>query len=326
MQRSSQEYHKDLTFEDGDIVLCSKDGTHFRLFSQSLKVASGFFRDMFTLPQPNTRTDKPDIIQLEESREVLERLFGLMCGLPVGYCDAGSLELIEDILNAAEKYEMPGPAAYFRALMRPRVTGKPSPLLQTPLRLYRISCRHRWIEEAKAAATLTLALDFEEPQHRPALHMLESRDLLRLLDLRRKRKNVLKKYLEDSRKFPFGKDADIFACQHCQAGLPALNLVWKDVKAEILEEMERRPLGDTLTVFTPPCSRFFAKMSRAAACHACTNANGDLLSVFDHIRRCITTLPSSIDLSFDDDGSSHRQIHGLKGLNHSKGALDSGIC
>ncbi|KDQ53634.1 hypothetical protein JAAARDRAFT_39316 [Jaapia argillacea MUCL 33604] len=68
-----------------------------------------------------------------------------------------SNSVIEPIVYAAEKYDMPGPLSIVCALsMAPH-------FLSDPLRLYSMACRYTWSEEARSASTLSLSLPISTP-------------------------------------------------------------------------------------------------------------------------------------------------------------------
>jgi hypothetical protein len=61
---------------------------------------------MFSLPQRSPPTAN-DIIYLDEEAATLEALLRMVCGQPVLRLE--SIDAVENILCAAEKYDMPGP-------------------------------------------------------------------------------------------------------------------------------------------------------------------------------------------------------------------------
>lgn len=99
---------------NADIILRSSDNVDFRVFKQLLIIASPFFESMFTLSQPadleivsfQCLKDSLPVVPLSESSEVVEALL-MFCyprwsQKPV----LGTLEEIQDVLEAAIKYEM----------------------------------------------------------------------------------------------------------------------------------------------------------------------------------------------------------------------------
>lgn len=142
-----------------DIVLCSSNNVLFRLHKIILSLASEFFRDMLSLPQPEStpstsrdcsaisELDGIPVLHVSESSDVLERLFRLC--YPI---DDPVLETIGEVsstLEAAMKYQM---AEAFKITKRRLLTLAP----MDPLRVYAVACRFGLEEEASAAAAEVL--------------------------------------------------------------------------------------------------------------------------------------------------------------------------
>ena len=126
-------------------------------------------------------TGLSNIIYLQEDAEVLEPLFRMACGLP--FSDITSLDLLEAVMYAAEKYDMPGPMSMLRLCLL-------SPTLpDDPIRLYAIARKHGWLEVAKALSTRTLSLNIWDAKHQPALRTASAEALLDLFMLHRSRKD-----------------------------------------------------------------------------------------------------------------------------------------
>ncbi|KAJ3569624.1 hypothetical protein NP233_g4930 [Leucocoprinus birnbaumii] len=216
---------------DGDVILSARGGqTFFRVHTYTLKTTSGFFRAMYNLPQSKSPVD--NIIYLDDDAEVLEPLLRMVCGLELPRLT--DYDLIEKILFVAEKYEMPGPISILRLL------ASTEDVLSHPLRLYSFACRYGWEEEAKLASNRTLKLDLFAPCNQETLQQLPSKALLDLLNLRHRRREQLRGRL-DNPPFVSGATANCVQCD---------NLIeyhtWRELKYKILEEMDRRPLGDTI--------------------------------------------------------------------------------
>jgi hypothetical protein len=92
---------------DGDTILGAKGGSLlFRVHSYTLKTTSGWFRTMFSLPQ-TSQSAEADVIFLDEEALVLEALLRMICGQPILRLE--SIDMVDSVLFAAEKYDMPGP-------------------------------------------------------------------------------------------------------------------------------------------------------------------------------------------------------------------------
>jgi hypothetical protein len=100
-------FHPLFSNVDGDTILGAKGGSVlFRVHSYTLKTTSGWFRTMFSLPQASQSTEA-DVIFLDEEAVVLEALLRMICGQPILQLE--SIDMVDSVLFAAEKYDMPGP-------------------------------------------------------------------------------------------------------------------------------------------------------------------------------------------------------------------------
>lgn len=227
--------------EDATIVLTSSDGVNYRLHPFTLRTTSGFFRDMISLPQKKSDSagDVKDIIQdehigLSEGSKVLGTLLSMISGLAVKKWE--SLDEMEEVLTAAQKYDMPGPLQTLRSAV-----SLPSPIfLQQPLRLYAIAVRHQWEEEARSASAHTLDLAIHDEEHTSVLEQVPSTYLLKLLRLHRSRRDKFKKYISRDNRC-FGIDV----CASCSGGRQKTPL--QQLAQKLIWEMDRRPAGGVLT-------------------------------------------------------------------------------
>ncbi|KAF7790369.1 hypothetical protein EIP86_001324 [Pleurotus ostreatoroseus] len=288
-------YHPLFSSPDADTVLVTKDGAHFRVHSYTLKTTSGWFRSMFSLPQKGHPSETPVVIYVDEEANIMEALLRCICGQEIPLLD--SYDVVEPLLYAAEKYDMPGPPSIVRALvMTP-------PLLADPLRLFVLACRHGWDDEAKLASTSTLALNLHSPIHRRTLQKVSSIPLLALFDLHRRRREALRGRLNEP---PFVSDGTEATCSHC--GQAVAYHTWRELKYVMVLEMDVRPLGDTI------CEKGLLTWPEAQACWdarctSCQRVLYDKKETLRVIRQCIDQLPKTIDVSClhggnEDDASS----------------------
>lgn len=150
-----------------------------------------------------------------------------------------TLERAEAILDAAEKYDMPGPISIIRRLI------VHLPLISRPLRVYALACKWEWIEEAKIASTKTLELDLGDEGAMDEVQGtgLSAKEFSRLLALHRLRRDTLRGKLEDATIF----SANVFhPCGHC--GVPNTHHAWQLYKSLRHTELEKKPYGETLTI------------------------------------------------------------------------------
>ncbi|KAF5388797.1 hypothetical protein D9757_005653 [Collybiopsis confluens] len=263
-----------------DQVLAAKGASvYFRLHSHNLKTASGFFRQMFMLPQ--SAQLQTDVLYLEEDASVLENLFRMISGLAIPTID--SYKQIDPLMDAIEKYDTPGPLSIIRVLvMTP-------PLLNNPFQLYALATRFEWHQEAQHASTQTLAYDLHDPEIRPPLLKLSTSALLRLFDLHRVRREGLRQRLNDP---PF-VNGGLATCNNCNAVIDYHT--WRELKYKIIFEMDVRPLGDSILdsglLEWPEALTCWQAKCAQAGCSRSLYDKGETLRV---IRECIEKLPKCI--------------------------------
>ncbi|KAJ7209591.1 hypothetical protein GGX14DRAFT_452110 [Mycena pura] len=182
---ASQVFHPSFSSSDGDIVLAAKGGNlFFRLHSFVLKTTSSWFRTMLSLPQGQSALE---VIYMDEEEGThppytLDLLLRMVSGLPL--LPVADYDVVDKILFAAEKYDMPGPVSTMRLLvMTP-------PFLDQPFRLYTVACRYGWEAEARFASTQTLEHCLHDPEVRPLLQRLSTDALLNLYALHHSRKEA----------------------------------------------------------------------------------------------------------------------------------------
>ncbi|KNZ74686.1 hypothetical protein J132_06441 [Termitomyces sp. J132] len=248
---------------------------------------------MFSLPQPPRcsvgRDEDPEEIPIYEPDFVLERLLRLICSIPIPSWE--SFDDVDRVLTTAEKWDTPGPIASIRvALTCPKL------LTPDPLRLYVLAKHFDWKEEAKLAATQTLKLNLHDPMYTPTLARLSSKDLLSLLNLHRKRRDMFKRLLDSPERFAAGNSSP-YHCTRC--GVTQLdNHSWREFKNAMYAEIDRRPLGDTLGVTVGHSADWpEAKACWEAKCadEECGGLNYDRIATLRQIRNCIDVLPSTIE-------------------------------
>ncbi|KAH9946683.1 hypothetical protein B0H21DRAFT_891872 [Amylocystis lapponica] len=232
-----EKYHPDFDDTSADVVLCTPDHDRFRVHSIMLKLVSGWFRTMFTLPQSAADGSADIVLDVDELSKVLAGLLTMVNGAALPSLD--SIDLVEGILNAAEKYDMPGPMSIIRKLIIS------PPLISTPLRVYGISCRFGWVEEAKIASTHTLTMDLCAAEHLDDLGRMHGRDLARLMLLHRHRRDRLAAGLNDSDVFSANKPPG--PCGTCVKS-QVVHSSWGTMKGAWINGAESCPFDASLTI------------------------------------------------------------------------------
>lgn len=138
---------------DADLIVRSSDNVHFRMYKVILAKASGVFKNMFTVPQPEGRifmADDEEIpgVVLTEDSGTLNMLFRLC--YPVPDPNPACLGDISHLLAVCDKYEMEG---IMKNLEKPLGEFTES----DPLRVFAIACRAKFTETARQAARQCLA-------------------------------------------------------------------------------------------------------------------------------------------------------------------------
>ncbi|KAF8170271.1 hypothetical protein K438DRAFT_1921263 [Mycena galopus ATCC 62051] len=230
----------------------------FRLHTFILKTTSSWFRAMLSLPQGQAPPIE-SVIFMEEDEDTLELLLRMVSGLPL--LPIEHYDMVDKILFAAEKYDMPGP-----------------------------SCRYGWENEARVASTQTLTHHLHDPEIRPRLERLSSNALLNLFSLHHSRKEALRDRLN---KPPFVASDYSANCGNCHS--PIDYHTWRELKYRMIQEIEIRPLGDTiidkgLTDWPEAKTCWMAKCPN----RVCARSLYDQEPTMRIIRECIDELPRSI--------------------------------
>lgn len=279
--------------------------------SHTLGAGSGLFETILSLPQAKTHAscDDSEVVPVYEPDVVLDPFLRLLCHVAVAPCK--TYDDLERLLMVAEKWDAQGAITSLREeLACSRF------LASDPLRVYVLAKHFAWKEEANLAATQTLRLDLREPDHYSALAELPSHELLPLLKLHRTRRELFKTLLDSSARFTVGNrlasesflvvehhlfdsvptPSESRVCPSC--GKTQLdNSPWQALKAVLVDEINRRPLGDTLeSILGEKSERPEAKACWEARCRDkwCGGLNYDKSATVRQIKNCLDLLPLTI--------------------------------
>jgi len=247
-------YDPSYSLSDADLVLASSDGVFFRVHSTVMRLASGVFQGMLEVNRDNdTRECAEEPIQLTESAPILKSLLDLVYpNASLSNRDVSSVEFLQELCRAAEKYEMSGATQCVKALFFTPIRTFPS--LQT----YSIACKYGWEEEARVASTATLEHSLSSKESLEIMKSMDTLAILKLQAFHRLRKETLLSAF-DNIHFPLPR----FGVPSTGPGLLAADLhlsngnctKWSvrmnDPSIVLLrfylgEEMEKRPSGDTI--------------------------------------------------------------------------------
>jgi len=170
---------------DADVIIRaplqqgSKEPTikDFHVHKTILSVASPFFRDMFSIPQPpqpaGGDTALP-IIPVKESAGVFETFLRLI--YPIEPPVINSLQLVDHLLRLADKYIVEGVHTKLKSILM-----SPSFLRDDPILVYAIACRANLNKEARLAIPYTFQTDLIKDVSRNKLRMMTTLSYHRLL-------------------------------------------------------------------------------------------------------------------------------------------------
>ncbi|KAF8627024.1 hypothetical protein AX15_004604 [Amanita polypyramis BW_CC] len=253
-----------------DTVLCSQDGTLYRLPSFLLRESCGHFHQILSHDQ----LDVP--IPVPESDRILERFLCMISGLEVPVWK--SFDEFEGVLALAEAWEAPGPMSFLRSSVT-------SPLfLQDPIRLYGLTSRLQWDEEKKIASMFTLPLPILDEGYLAQLQRLPSKELLDLLLLRRARKDQFRNLIDVEGSFDF--------CPRCATEIN--DRTWRVLKLRMVLELDKWPLGDTLMELLDESPEALDCWNARCATMGCGRLNYDKVDKLREIRTCLEQLPSTV--------------------------------
>ncbi|KAJ6527289.1 hypothetical protein B0H10DRAFT_1900844 [Mycena sp. CBHHK59/15] len=153
-------------FDDAgaDTILRSSDGFDFLVYRAVLSLASPFFKDMFSIPQPESEPDVP-VISVAEPSHLLDLLLRVWYpGAEVVIFDG--LEQLSQIIELAiSKYDIQFVVPTLRKYLQGYLEAK-------PIGVFAIACRYQWAELAKAAAKQCLKLPLHSLFHSEATRHL----------------------------------------------------------------------------------------------------------------------------------------------------------
>lgn len=273
-------YHPLFAEEDATIIITSSDGVHYRMHPFILRTTSGFFRDMISLPRHGGVAESyEDHITLNERGKILENLLRIISGF--GVLQWESLDELEDVLAAAQKYDMPGPQLAIRSVIRSGI------FLKTPLRLYAIAACYGWEEEAKIASKLSLDMSIYDDEHTAILERIPTSYILRLFRLHRDRRNQFRKHVS--------RDNGCFGIQTCaDCNRAVKNSGLEQLMNLIIWEMDQRPAGSDLVEGI--WKKWPAYKSEPCQCGRSKTFVATVYGekITEDIRACLKVLPSTI--------------------------------
>lgn len=168
-----------------DVILRTVDNVDFRFYKLLLSMASPFFSNMFTLPQPESldTTDNVQnkcglpVIPVSETSTIMQKLLSLCSPIyDVKVPALENLDIVMSLLDAADKYEMERVGKYILNLIT-----APTFLEREPMRVFAIACRYRAEKETTMAARYMLRFAVWEPEYVAELDFISGSNYQRLV-------------------------------------------------------------------------------------------------------------------------------------------------
>ena len=181
-----------LDVPDASLIIRSSDLVDFRVHKPVLAMASPFFTDLLSLPQPpeSESVDGLPVVHLPEDAELLNSLVSML--YPVRPVIPDSYDKVLHLLAACQKYDMVQIQSFIRAEVNRE--GSPAPVGAKAFRAYAIASSKALIPEVEKAARLTLDYPMTFDSVGEELRLFEGSALHDLARFRRRYKHNLAAY------------------------------------------------------------------------------------------------------------------------------------
>ncbi|KAL5482827.1 hypothetical protein ACEPAI_9422 [Sanghuangporus weigelae] len=167
-----------------DVILQSVDCVNFHVLKSILELASPFFADMFSLPQPSDEDGNPveiPVVNLAETSTTLDALLRFCYPIKRPRLEQQDVLMIAEVLRAALKYDIDTVIEAAKEAFEKRVYSCGTEAIKG----YAVACNMHQYEEAETAAVASLnwpALDIRMPQ----LALMTGLDHYDLLNFRKR--------------------------------------------------------------------------------------------------------------------------------------------
>ncbi|OCB87706.1 hypothetical protein A7U60_g5232 [Sanghuangporus baumii] len=236
-------FHPDYDDQESDLMLESADGKRFCVHSLIMKLASDVFKTMIDVAPAQVSSKEP--IHVQEKDDVIKDLLDAIYPNKLSFLDGPpTFEHFKDVCYAAEKYEMIGALQTMQFFFRRMIDSFP------PLLAFAVASRYEWTEELHLTSIATLKLDLYSPQSVKELQFIPSGVLLKLMELHRKRRNLLVASLDlDESRGVHSIGWSSVTLDKSSCTRPSSHFTtprWTVLKYRLSEEMERKPDGSSI--------------------------------------------------------------------------------
>lgn len=268
-------------FDDptADFILRSGlPATDFHVHRLILTLASPFFDQMLSLPQPSPgEATKIPIVEVSEPPETLQLLLQFVYPVPDPIID-DDLDTLILVLHAAIKYEF---LSAIESLRKQLVSERY--LKQSPTRIYAVASRYELEEETRLASKHTLGISVLDGPLSEELRYISAHSYHRLLALHHTRAKAAKALL---------RLRDDVKCMECNGTYGAFSegpKWWLDFQRRAAEELGARPTTDV--IFT---TEFLSKSFHQVGCRKCPLSLLESWSFLEELKRKIDELPATV--------------------------------
>jgi len=268
-------------FDDpaADLILRSGlPATDFHVHRLLLSLASPFFDQMLSLPQPSSREPpKIPVVEVSESPEILHLLLQFIYPVPNPAID-DDLNTLILVLHAAAKYDvLPAIESLRRQLVSERY------LKQSPTRIYAIASRYELEEETKLASKYTLGISVLDAPLSEELRYISAFSYHRLLALHHTRAKAAQALLR------LREDVKCMECNGTYGAFSEGPKWWLDFQRRAAEELSARPT--TEVIFT---TEFLSRSFQQVRCRKCPLSLLESWSFLEELKRKIDELPATV--------------------------------
>ena len=260
------------------ILRSSLPVTDFHVHRLLLSLASPFFDQMLSLPQPSQKESaKIPVVEVSEAPETVQLLLQFVYPVPNPIID-NDLNTLILVLHAAIKYDvLPATDDLRKQLVSEHY------LKQSPTRIYAVASRYELEEEAKLASQHTLGISILDAPLSEELRYISAFSYHQLLALHHTRAKAAQALLQLR---------DDVKCMECNGTYGAFSegpKWWLDFQRRATEELGVRPT--TEVIFT---MEFLSRSFQQVGCRKCPLSLLESWSFLEELKRKIDELPATI--------------------------------
>ncbi|TDL26528.1 hypothetical protein BD410DRAFT_524829 [Rickenella mellea] len=299
---SNTQFHPSYNSQDGDLVLSSSDNVLFRVNSDVMRRASGFFKEMYEMPRSDDEKPGPLTATANTVATALDIIYpdrdlpapSYPIGLPA-FTTPCLYDFVEQLQSFADSYSMPKVTLYVRSLI---ATGIASDSFRSSqLQLFALCCEYGWEEEAKQASTGTLDLDLKSPECDEALDRLSVRNLRRLQDLHYRRRRAFLDVMEFKSPDLMRPEDVVTDCLQ-ESSTHTGKHYWPQLKLWVSDALEKVPQGtilaDSKSFDCPELELFWNYICKRKTCRREIYSKERILSIFCRLVNSPNNLPNTI--------------------------------